>query len=97
MNSTHQDQARAVMDARLSAARDRHLANQVRHARRLARRAEPDRIPGGWFGRRPRHRSAAIDLPPAVTTALPRPRSMTVRTTRLLGWSRPVTNLRTDQ
>ena len=96
MNSMHQDLARVVMDARLAAASDRHLANQVRHARRLARRAEGKRIPGDWFGRRLRHRSTALDLPPAVTTPPPARRSLTVRT-RLLRWSRPVTNVRTDQ
>ena len=68
MDMTHLALARAVMDARLASARERHLAEEVSHARRLARRAERDRLPGWWWVRRLRRRSAAADLPAGETT-----------------------------
>lgn len=68
MDMTHLALARAVMDTRLASARERHLAEEVSHARRLARRTERDRLPGWWWLRRLRRRSAAPDLPAEETT-----------------------------
>ena len=67
MDMTHLALARAVMDARLASARERHLAKQVRYARRLARRAERRRALG-WWSARLRRRSAAAGLPAVEAT-----------------------------
>jgi hypothetical protein len=68
MDMTHLDLARAVMDARLAAARDRQLANEATDARRTARRARRRRPLGSWWGRRLRRASAAAELPAVETT-----------------------------
>jgi len=68
MDMSHLDLARAVMDARLAAARDRRLAKEVTDARRLAHRAARRRPLGWWSARRLRRRSAAAGLPVAETT-----------------------------
>jgi hypothetical protein len=65
---THLDLAHAVVDARLAAARERHLAKEARDARRLARRAERHR-PLGWWSARRLRRSAAAVLPAVQATA----------------------------
>ena len=67
MDMTHLDLARAVMDARLAAARDRQLADEATDARRTAHRARRRRPLGWWWGRRLRRASAAAE-PPAVET-----------------------------
>lgn len=70
---THLALARAEMDARLASARERHLAKQVRCARRLARRAERRRALGWWSARQDRRRSAAAGLPALEATAATTP------------------------
>ena len=74
MDMTDLALARAVMDARLASARERHLAKRVRYARRLARRAQRRRALG-WWSARLRRRSAAAGLPaveaPVATAPTP--------------------------